>query len=52
MKTQKMYEKVKAIVTENGQITIPINIRKQYNLKSGDMVVFEMKECVIEEEVN
>lgn len=49
MKTIKVGEKVKAILGEGGQITIPIYIRKQYNLKRGDMMVLEVLECVIEE---
>lgn len=50
MKTIKIGKKVKAILGEGGQVTIPIYIRKQYDLKRGDMVVFEILECVIEEE--
>lgn len=50
MKSIKISEKVKAVVGENGQVTIPISIRKQYKIERGDMVVFEVKECVVEEE--
>ena len=48
MKTIKIGRRVKAIIGEGGQITIPISIRKQYNMQKGDMVVFEVQECVIE----
>jgi bifunctional DNA-binding transcriptional regulator/antitoxin component of YhaV-PrlF toxin-antitoxin module len=48
MKTIKTAAKVKAILGEGGQVTIPIYIRKQYNLKRGDLVVFVIRECVIE----
>ena len=51
MKTIKIGERVKAIVGEGGQITIPISIRKQYDLKRGDMVIFEVLEGVIEGDV-
>ena len=50
MKTIKIGKKVKAIVGEGGQVTIPIYIRKQYNLERGAMVVFEVIEGVIEGE--
>ena len=48
MKTIKMGEKAKAIIGEGGQITIPIDIRRQYSLKRGDLVVFEILEGVID----
>ena len=50
MKTIKIGEKVKAIVSEGGQVTIPIALRKQYEINKGDMVVFEVTECVVDEE--
>ena len=50
MKTIKIGKRVKAIIGEGGQITIPISIRKQYNIQRGDLVVFKVQECVIEGE--
>ena len=50
MKTIKIGKRVKAIIGEGGQITIPISIRKQNNMQKGDMVVFRVLECVIEGE--
>ena len=50
MKTIKIGKKVKAIVGEGGQVTIPIYIRRQSNIQRGDMVVLEVQECVIEGE--
>lgn len=48
METIKIGEKVKAIVSEGGQVTIPISIRKRYEINKGDMVVLEVSECVVD----
>ena len=34
--TKKVYT-----IQENGQITLPIEFRRKYNLKKGDVIVFE-----------
>lgn len=49
MKTIKICEKAKVIVSKGGQVTIPIYIRERYGIHKGDMVVLEVKECVVEE---
>ena len=32
------------IIQENGQVTLPIEFRRRYNLKKGDAIVFEETE--------
>ena len=50
MRVIKIDEEVKARVGEGGQVTIPIHIRKRYEIKKGDMVVFEIVGGVVEGE--
>lgn len=49
MQVKKISGKVKAIVGKGGQVTIPAGTRKKYGIKEGDLVVFELVECVVEE---
>lgn len=41
---QKTMSKKASIIQENGQVTLPIEFRKRYSLKKGDIVVFKETE--------
>lgn len=50
MQVKKISGEVKAIVGKGGQVTIPAGKRKKQGIKEGDLLVFELRECVTEEE--